>query len=262
MNYVSMTNISNIARSEGDPKVIQSGPSSLSGVDRLAKGLGWFSIGLGVAELVAANRITRTLGMEGKENLVRACGAREIAHGVLSLSPDKHLGLWSRVAGDGLDIAALMTAMRPDNPKRDNVGMALAAVLGVTVLDVIGAQGVTARHSRGSDSRRRNYLDRSGFPQGVQAAKGAARDFRTPAGMRALPGYGAMSHETVAEGMSEPTGAERASQQSQPGRGAGSQETVAERMSEPTGAERMRQQSQPGRGAGSHETVAERMSQH
>ena len=41
-----------------------------------------------------------------------------------------------------------MTAMRHDNPKRDNVGIALAAVLGVTLLDIIGAQGVTARHSR------------------------------------------------------------------------------------------------------------------
>src|SRR3954453_17949472 len=103
MNYIS-----NIARSEGDPKVIRSGPSSLSSVDRLAKGLGWFSIGLGAAELFAPQRITRALGMEGKEALVRAYGAREIASGVLTLSADKQAGLWSRrLAGDGLDIATL-----------------------------------------------------------------------------------------------------------------------------------------------------------
>src|SRR5215208_7371781 len=83
MNYIS-----NIARSEGDPKVVRSGPSSLSGADRLAKGLGWFSLVLGAAELIAPQRITRALGMEGKEALVRAYGAREIASGMLSLSPD------------------------------------------------------------------------------------------------------------------------------------------------------------------------------
>src|SRR3954470_12864644 len=108
--------ISKIARSKGDPTVIHSGPSSLGGADRMAKALGWFSIGLGLTELIAAERITRTLGMEGKEALVRAYGARELGHGIVSLSTEKHLGLLSRVAGDGLDIATLMTAMRDDNP--------------------------------------------------------------------------------------------------------------------------------------------------
>ena len=176
--------ISNIARSKGDPKVIHSGPSSLGGADRMAKALGWFSIGLGLTELIAAKRITRALGMEGKEALVRAFGVRELGSGIVSLSPDKRLGLWSRVAGDGLDIATLMTAMRHDNPKRDNVAIALAAVLGVTLLDIIGAQGLTARHSRPS-GRPRSYADRTGFPRGIQAARGAAKDFKVPPDMRA-----------------------------------------------------------------------------
>lgn len=79
--------ISNIARSKGDPKVLHSGPSSLGAADRLAKALGWNSIGLGVAELVAPERFTRALGMEGKEGLVRAYGVRELGHGIVSLSP-------------------------------------------------------------------------------------------------------------------------------------------------------------------------------
>src|ERR671916_1065888 len=164
--------ISNIARSRGDPRVLHSGPSSLGTADRMAKALGWFSIGLGIAELVAAERITRALGMEGKETLVRAYGVRELGHGIVSLSPDKHVGLWSRVAGDGLDIATLMTAMRHDNPKRDNVGIALAAVLGVTLLDIIGAQGVTTPPRR-PPGRPRPHRDRTGLPPGVHAARGA-----------------------------------------------------------------------------------------
>jgi hypothetical protein len=193
MNYIS-----NIARSEGDPKVLRSGPSSLGASDRLARALGWFSIGLGLAELIAPGRITRALGMEGHETLVRAYGAREIGHGIVSLSPDKHLGLWSRVAGDGLDIATLMRAMRPDNPNRDKVGMALAMVLGVTLLDIIGAQSVTARHSR-NRGRRRSYRDRTGFPQGVQAARGAASGFEVPPDMRAAPVLAAVSDRSSAE---------------------------------------------------------------
>ena len=181
-----MTYISNIARSEGDPKVLRSGPSSLGASDQLAKALGWFSLGLGLTELLAPGRITRALGMEGKEGVVRAFGAREIGHGLLTLSPDKQVGLWSRVAGDGLDIATLMGGLRGDNPKRDNVGIALAMVLGVTLLDVIGAQSTTVRHSR-NRGERRLYRDRSGFPRGVQAARGAARDFKTPPDMRAAP---------------------------------------------------------------------------
>jgi hypothetical protein len=51
------------------------------------------------------------------------------------------------VAGDGLDIMMLASELRSDNPKRENVGVALAMVLGVTLLDFIGAQGVTSRHS-------------------------------------------------------------------------------------------------------------------
>ena len=174
-----MNFLSNITRSESDPKVVRSGPSSLGPSDRLARALGWFSIGLGVAELIAPKSITEALGMEGKERLVRAYGVREIISGILSLSIEKELGLWSRVAGDGLDVATLLGGLHDDNPKRDNVALALAMVLGMTVLDFIGAQGTTARHSR-NRGERRVYRDRTGFPQGIQAAKEAAKRFRVP----------------------------------------------------------------------------------
>jgi hypothetical protein len=178
-----MTYIANVVRSEGDPKVLSSGPSSLGPSDRLAKGLGWFSLGLGLAELIAPGHITRALGMQGKESLVRAYGIREIGSGLLALSPDKQAGLWSRVAGDGIDIATLMTALRDDNPKRQNVGLALAMVVTVTLLDIAGAQATAARHNP-NRGQRRLYHDRSGFPRGVKAARGVARDFRTPAPMK------------------------------------------------------------------------------
>ncbi|MEA2841017.1 MAG: hypothetical protein QOF41_2347 [Methylobacteriaceae bacterium] len=184
MTYI--TSISNIARSQGDPKVLSSGPGSLDNTDRLARALGWFSIGLGLTELLAPRALTRWLGIEGSETLVRAYGMREIGAGIMTLSPDKGLGLQSRVAGDALDIATLLSAMRSDNPKRDNVAIALAMVVGVTLLDIAGATGVKKRQSR-SDRPARTYRDRSGYPQGLERARGAARDFRTPPDMRAIP---------------------------------------------------------------------------
>src|SRR3954470_14072912 len=126
-----MNQIANIARSKGDPKVISTGPSSFGASDRLVRHLGWVSLGVGALEIFAPERITRALGMEGQESLVRAYGFREVASGMLSLSIEKNAGLWSRVAGDGLDLATLMAALRDDNPKKANVAFALMLVGGV-----------------------------------------------------------------------------------------------------------------------------------
>ncbi|MER9658187.1 hypothetical protein NKJ26_33195, partial [Mesorhizobium sp. M0152] len=102
-----LAKITGIARSPVDPKILKTGASSLGATDKLARKLGWFSIALGVFELVGAERIASALGLRGKANLIRAYGAREIGSGILSLSVDKRTGLWSRVAGDGLDVATL-----------------------------------------------------------------------------------------------------------------------------------------------------------
>jgi hypothetical protein len=162
-----------ITRSPGDPKVEATGPSSLAFPDRLARGLGWFSIGLGVVELVAARRMARAFGLEGFEWLIRTYGVREIAGGVACLSVNPSAGVASRIAGDGVDIVTLLGAMRHDDGRRDNVQLALLAVIGITVLDVICHQGLSARHGRPAGPGR-DYRDRSGFPQGLAGARGAA----------------------------------------------------------------------------------------
>jgi hypothetical protein len=175
-----MAYIGNITRTKGDPKILSTGLSSLNTTDRMGRFLGWFGIGLGVIELCAPRRITRILGMEGNEALVRAYGAREIGSGILSLSVDRQAGLWSRVAGDGLDAATLMTAFRADNPKRTNVALSLAMVLGIALLDAVAAQATSGRHSRQPETQRK-YSDRSGFPGGVEKARDVAKQFRKPA---------------------------------------------------------------------------------
>lgn len=170
----TMAKISRLVRHPGDPEILQTGPSSLAAIDRCAKFLGWFSIWLGLAELLAPKRMARCLGMEAKSKLLRVFGLREIGAGMLTLSNEKHLGMWSRVAGDGLDIATLLAAQTRPNRRRGNVSLALALVLGITALDFVVAQGLITRHQRGRGTRR-VYENRSGFPQGLAAARGAAR---------------------------------------------------------------------------------------
>ncbi|HWJ73274.1 MAG TPA: hypothetical protein VNX29_08930 [Kaistia sp.] len=171
-----MFSLANLTRPDGDPKIIATGPSSLPGSDRLARGLGWFSIGLGLTELLAPKVLTRWLGMSGMEGLVRCFGAREIASGVLTLSTEKRTGVASRIFGDGLDIVALATALGPHNPKRHNAGLALALVAGVALLDIATSKSLADSHAR--RDKPRSFSDRSGFPKGAAAAHGAARNER------------------------------------------------------------------------------------
>ncbi|WP_237182248.1 hypothetical protein [Roseomonas marmotae] len=169
-----LTRAAEITRFPGDPKVLCTGPSSLGAPDQLARGLGWFSIGLGVLEIFAARSLARSLGMQGAEGLIRGYGVREIASGMACLSVNPVPGVASRIAGDALDIATLAAAL-PDNPKRENVQLALLAVLGVTALDILCTTQLRARHGRPAGPGR-DYGDRSGFPYGVASARGAARE--------------------------------------------------------------------------------------
>jgi hypothetical protein len=178
MNYIA-----NILRSKGDPQIIECGPSSLTPADNLARGLGWFSIALGLTELLAARKMARALGLQGSETLIRFFGLREIGAGIATLSTEKPFGLWSRVAGDALDLITLATALDAPPRQRGNVLLAIAAVGGVTVLDVIAARAVSAERARPHQPKL--FPRRSGFPKGLDAARGSARDFQTPHDMKA-----------------------------------------------------------------------------
>jgi hypothetical protein len=182
-----MTGWTRFARSPGDPKVIEAGKrSSLGAADRLSRGLGWLSLGLGAAALVAPQVFTRALGMRGREGTVRAFGLRELGSGVLTHSVEARAGLFSRIAGDAMDLATLLAATGRRNPKRRNALLALGVVTTVTILDIVAAQALTLRHSRSGGAPKR-FTDRSGFPQGVAASRGAAVAARAGAGMKAAP---------------------------------------------------------------------------
>ena len=156
-----------------------------SGTDALARGLGVFSIALGLVEVFAARSLTRALGMNGNETLVQAYGAREIATGIgILASSDPTPWIWGRVGGDALDIATLVTGLGEDNRNRGNIGMALAAVAGATALDIYCAQALSSQSPQPLPPMR-DYSHRSGFTSSPERMRGAARDFEVPRDFRA-----------------------------------------------------------------------------
>ncbi len=154
----------------------------------LARGLGWFSIGLGVAELLAARSLARAVGLRGHEGLLRAYGVREIVTGIGLLAAGdggkQAPWLWGRVGGDMLDMATLAPGLQTRH--RTGAAVALAAVAGVTALDVVCARSLSSQPAAPVD-----YSDRSGYPRPVEEMRGAAladfeapRDMRIPAALR------------------------------------------------------------------------------
>lgn len=64
-------------------KMVERTVLSKTSAEKLAKGLGWFSIGLGTAELLAPRMVANICGMPGRNTLlIRLFGLREIAAGV------------------------------------------------------------------------------------------------------------------------------------------------------------------------------------
>lgn len=160
---------------------------------RLARGLGWFSIGLGLAEVLMPRLMGRATGLHGRDALVKAYGWREVAVGVgLLFSKNPTPWLWARVAGDALDLATLGTrAASGDDTQRTRAVSAMVAVAGVTALDVACATAVPRAQAMRQAQSQHDYSDRSGLPQDPECMRGAALssfempdDMRTPEALR------------------------------------------------------------------------------
>jgi uncharacterized membrane protein len=137
-----------------------------TGGESLADFLGVFSLGLGLAQVLAPAMMSKVCGIkdaDGNRSLMRALGAREISHGVAILSrqqPEK--ALWSRVAGDALDLALLGKVMTNPENSRGRAMFATANVLAVTALDVMAARQL---------SRQPRTVANEGADQGILRTK-------------------------------------------------------------------------------------------
>jgi uncharacterized membrane protein len=124
-------------------------------------GLGWFSVALGLAEMMAPRDVARAAGINPHPRItsaLRLAGARELAAGIAILShPDRPGPLWARVAGDAADLTMLAVAHRSHGFDAGRGLAATAAVLAITALDVATAQQLAATGQ--TEPRRSDVID-------------------------------------------------------------------------------------------------------
>lgn len=120
------------------------GPRSSDDAVRLARTLGWFSVGLGVAQLAMPRVLGAAVGVQ-RPGTMRALGLREIAAGAAILArPREPALLWSRVAGDAMDLALLGAAFGARDARRGRLTVALATIGAVTAVDVAASRRLSA----------------------------------------------------------------------------------------------------------------------
>ncbi len=139
----------------------------------VARSLGWFSVGLGIAEVLMPRMMSRALGVPEGAGIMRAYGMREIATGVgILTAKDPTPWVWGRVAGDALDLASLGGALARSERKASLAG-AIGAVAGVTLADIATAK-VLGEIREKDRTRHRDYSDRSGFPRSANRVRAVA----------------------------------------------------------------------------------------
>ena len=131
----------------------------LDDAERVARGLGWFSIGLGLAQIAAPRRVARMLGVDDDEanrGTLLAIGVRELASGVGILTRERPIGpVWTRVGGDVMNLALLGRALGRDDAHRNRLTAATAAVVGLTILDILAGRSLARESGTHPAARRR-----------------------------------------------------------------------------------------------------------
>src|SRR4051794_24285385 len=115
----------------------------------LAKFLGLFSLGLGVAQLAAPDRINKLIGVQDKPKarlIQRAVGVQELsaAQGIFAFSPPTPV-LWTRVAGDLAHIGLLARALDGRRNDRTRLLAAMGAAAGLAAIDAFVSARYQAR---------------------------------------------------------------------------------------------------------------------
>jgi uncharacterized membrane protein len=134
-------------------------------MERLARALGWFSLGLGFAQIAAPAKVAQLIGVEDDDETItvmRVLGAREIASGLGILTQPKPTPwLWARVGGDAMDLALLRRALSSPRADRNRVAAATAAVAGIAAIDTLCSTRLTAEDSA-LDQNQASPLQESG----------------------------------------------------------------------------------------------------
>lgn len=155
---------------------------SIHRAQRTARSLGWFSMALGLAQILMPRIMARLCGLQVHPSVMRSLGVREIVCGVgLLTMQDARPWLWIRVAGDALDMGTLLTQAAPRGAATGRPQRALLNVATIAALDLRTA----IDYAPPGAGRSVDYSTRSGFPAPPDAMRGAAR--KPDAAARSLP---------------------------------------------------------------------------
>lgn len=127
--------------------------------DELARFLGWFSVGLGTAQVAAPRLMCKLVGSTGEGSAPRLMrtigGVRELAAGVGILTRPRPTNVvWARVAGDALDLAMLGVIAARNPGRRARTAFAIANVVPIAIADVYEAKHLSAQTGPPRDGRR------------------------------------------------------------------------------------------------------------
>lgn len=142
-----------------------------------ARCLGWTSIAIGLAEVLATKQVENLMGLKDtseRRGVLRVLGVRELGHGISILTedrPSKELvaGIWSRVVGDVLD-SALLGVAATKTRKPFSFAAVTASVMLIGVLDMLYALKITKHHHEQSNryaTRTLSGLRRAGELVGI-----------------------------------------------------------------------------------------------
>ena len=101
----------------------------------LARGLGWVSVGLGLASVAVPVPIMKAFGMGERPNLGRFLGARDLVLGT-GLLRGQNMATWVRARGvaDALDAALILGGAASGAFRRDRAPIGLATAAGFSAL--------------------------------------------------------------------------------------------------------------------------------
>jgi uncharacterized membrane protein len=152
-----------MAPRESSPRLGQSTDRPLA--ERLARGLGWFSVGLGATQIIAPGKLASAIGVENDRAIrgtMRPLGMRELGSGIGILTQRRPAGfVWARFAGDVMDLALLGVAAKNKRASGGRLAAATAAVFGVTIADALTARRLGRVHEGPQEVSRSITIDRA-----------------------------------------------------------------------------------------------------
>ncbi|MET7707454.1 SRPBCC family protein [Micromonospora sp. NPDC005413] len=155
----------------------------------LPRALGWLSLALGAGALAEPGPLSRLTGVDDSPAamaVIRSVGAREVAHAA-ALIAGRHPGgwVWTRVAGDAMDLTLLGRALTDRHgERRRRLALATAVIAGITAVDL--AVAIASTRAR----RTRNRMIRISL--GVTVNRSPAEAYRFWRDMENLPRF--MAH--------------------------------------------------------------------